>query len=135
MTTPFTLRTDQSAPDRTYTKGLIIPGSWVRAPPAPPAKGLVSANIGADDPRRRRRSASAVADSRQTLICAYISGAVLIGLLLNTLFGWTWADPVAALVVVIFAIREGFKASKGGSCTVPVSVLTGERPAEDYDHH
>jgi len=80
-------------------------------------------------------SASAIADSKQTLICAYLSGAVLIGLLLNTLFGWTWADPVAALVVVIFAVREGIEAWKGDACTVPVSVLTGERAAEDDDRH
>lgn len=80
-------------------------------------------------------SASAIADSKQTLICAYLSGAVLIGLLLNTLFGWTWADPLAALVVVIFAVREGIDAWKGDACTVPVSVLTGERAAENDDHH
>jgi len=80
-------------------------------------------------------SASAIADSKQTLICAYLSGAVLIGLLLNTLFGWSWADPIAALVVVVFAVKEGVEAWKGDSCTVPVSVLTGEREAEDEDHH
>jgi divalent metal cation (Fe/Co/Zn/Cd) transporter len=80
-------------------------------------------------------SASAIADSKQTLICAYLSGAVLIGLLLNTLLGWTWADPIAALVVVVFALREGIEAWKGDACTVPVSVLTGERAAEDDDHH
>ncbi len=80
-------------------------------------------------------SASAIADSKQTLICAYLSAAVLIGLLLNTLFGWTWADPIAALVVVGFAVKEGIEAWKGDSCTVPVSVLTGEREAEDDDHH
>lgn len=76
-------------------------------------------------------SASAIADSKQTLICAYLSAAVLIGLLLNTLFGWTWADPVTALVVVGFAVKEGIEAWKGDSCTVPVSVLTGERAADD----
>lgn len=80
-------------------------------------------------------SASAIADSKQTLICAYLSGAVLIGLLLNTLFGWTWADPIAALVVVVFAVREGIEAWKGDACTVPVSVLTGERTAEDDEGH
>lgn len=81
-------------------------------------------------------SASAVADSKQTLICAYLSAAVLIGLLLNALFGWAWADPVAALVVVIFAVREGIEAWKGDSCTVPVSALTGERELADdqYGH-
>lgn len=84
---------------------------------------------------RELGSASAIADSKQTLICAYLSGAVLIGLLLNTLFGWAWADPMAALVVVIFAVKEGIEAWRGDSCTVPVSVLTGERKAEDDDHH
>ena len=78
-------------------------------------------------------SGSAIADSKQILICAYLSGAVLIGLLLNTLFGWSWADPIAALVIVVFAVKEGIEAWKGDSCTVPVSVLTGEREADD-DH-
>lgn len=84
---------------------------------------------------RELGSASAIADSKQTLICAYLSGAVLIGLLLNTLFGWTWADPIAALVVVVFAIKEGIEAWRGDSCTVPVSVLTGEREPEHDDDH
>src|SRR5690606_17842239 len=52
-------------------------------------------------------SATAVADSKQTLICSYLSAALLTGLLLNSLFGWTWADSVAALVIVVFAVREG----------------------------
>jgi divalent metal cation (Fe/Co/Zn/Cd) transporter len=80
-------------------------------------------------------SASAIADSKQTLICAYLSAAVLIGLLLNSLFGWTWADAVAALVVVVFAVREGIEAWKGESCTVPVSALTGERETIEDPHH
>jgi divalent metal cation (Fe/Co/Zn/Cd) transporter len=84
---------------------------------------------------RELGSAAAIADSKQTLICAYLSGAVLIGLLLNTLFGWSWADPIAALVVVVFAVKEGIEAWKGDSCTVPVSALTGEREAEDEAHH
>lgn len=78
-------------------------------------------------------SASAIADSKQTLICAYLSAAVLAGLLLNSLFGWSWADPIAALVVVVFAVREGIEAWKGESCTVPISALTGERELTD-DH-
>ncbi|WP_375389104.1 cation transporter [uncultured Amnibacterium sp.] len=79
-------------------------------------------------------SASAVADSTQTLICSYLSAALLAGLLLNQLLGWTWADSVAALVVVGFAVKEGVEAWRGDACAVPVSVLTGEREHED-DHH
>jgi divalent metal cation (Fe/Co/Zn/Cd) transporter len=78
-------------------------------------------------------SASAIADSKQTLICSYLSAAVLIGLLLNTLFGWTWADPVAGLVVVVFAVREGLEAWRGDACKQPVSALTGERQIDACD--
>lgn len=81
---------------------------------------------------RELGSASAVADSKQTLICSYLSTAVLVGLLLNSLLGWTWADPIAALVIVIFAIREGLEAWKGEACTTPISELAGEREP-DHD--
>lgn len=79
---------------------------------------------------RELGSASAVADSKQTLICAYLSGALLVGLLLNALLGWAWADSIAALVIAGFALREGVEAWRGDACTAPVSVLTGEREAE-----
>ncbi|MFJ3382631.1 MULTISPECIES: cation diffusion facilitator family transporter [unclassified Curtobacterium] len=78
-------------------------------------------------------SASAIADSKQTLVCSYLSAAVLIGLLLNTLFGWTWADPIAGLVVVVFAVREGLEAWRGDACKQPVSALTGERRVDACD--
>ncbi|WP_292831471.1 cation transporter, partial [Microbacterium sp.] len=48
---------------------------------------------------RELGSKSVQADAKQLLLCIYLSGTVLIGLLLNTLFGWMWADSVAALVV------------------------------------
>ena len=80
---------------------------------------------------RELGSASAVADSKQTLICSYLSAALLVGLLLNSLFGWAWADSVAALVIVVFAVREGIEAWRGDACKVPVAALTGER---DVDH-
>jgi len=78
-------------------------------------------------------SASAVADSKQTLICSYLSAAVLVGLVLNLVFGWTWADPVAGLVIVVFAVREGLEAWRGDACKTPVSALTGERQVETCD--
>jgi divalent metal cation (Fe/Co/Zn/Cd) transporter len=77
---------------------------------------------------RELGSASAVADSKQTLICTYLSAALLAGLLLNSLFGWAWADSVAALVIAGFAVREGIEAWRGDACcAAPVAVLTGER--------
>lgn len=75
-------------------------------------------------------SASAVADSKQTLLCTYLSAALLVGLLLNTLLGWAWADSLAALVIAGFAIKEGIEAWKGDTCAVPIAALTGERAAE-----
>jgi len=78
-------------------------------------------------------SASAVADSKQTLICSYLSAAVLVGLVLNLAFEWTWADPVAGLVIVVFAVREGLEAWRGDACKTPVSALTGERQVEACD--
>jgi divalent metal cation (Fe/Co/Zn/Cd) transporter len=61
-------------------------------------------------------SASAVADSSQTLLCTYLSGVLLVGLLLNYLFGWAWADPVVALVIAAAAVREGRTAWRGEHC-------------------
>ena len=82
---------------------------------------------------RELGSASAIADSKQTLICSYLSAALLAGLLLNSLLGWAWADSVAALVIAGFAVKEGLEAWRGDACTVPVSALTGERAAETGD--
>ncbi|MPZ00020.1 MAG: cobalt transporter [Actinophytocola sp.] len=65
---------------------------------------------------RELGSNSAVADSKQTLLCAYLSGVLLVGLLLNSLFGWAWADPVVAVVIAIVAVREGREAWRGEHC-------------------
>ncbi len=70
---------------------------------------------------RRLGSASAVADSKQTLLCTYLSGVLLAGLLANSLLGWSWADPVAGLVIALVAVREGRAAWRGDACcAVPV---------------
>ncbi|WP_085369616.1 cation transporter [Leifsonia sp. NCR5] len=82
---------------------------------------------------RELGSATAVADSKQTLICTYLSAAVLIGLLLNSLFGWWWADPIAGLVIVVFAVREGIEAWKGDACATSVGMLL--EGDQDDDHH
>lgn len=80
---------------------------------------------------RELGSASAVADSKQTLICTYLSAALLVGLLLNSLLGWAWADSAAAMVIAVFAVREGIEAWKGDACcAAPIAVLTGEQEAE-----
>ncbi|MBG0832009.1 cation transporter [Planomonospora sp. ID67723] len=65
---------------------------------------------------RELGSATVVADSTQTLLCAYLSAVLLAGLVLNAAFGWSWADPIAALVIAAVAIREGLQAWKGEQC-------------------
>lgn len=58
-------------------------------------------------------SKALVAESNQTMVCVYLSAAVLLGLGLNAAFGWWWADPAAALVVAAIAVREGREAWRG----------------------
>jgi divalent metal cation (Fe/Co/Zn/Cd) transporter len=54
-----------------------------------------------------------LADSAESLFCAYLSATVLVGLVLNAALGWWWADPLAALVVVPLVIKEGLEAFEG----------------------
>jgi divalent metal cation (Fe/Co/Zn/Cd) transporter len=72
---------------------------------------------------RELGSASVVADSKQTLLCTYLSAVLLAGLVLNALLGWSWADPLAALVIAGFAVREGVEAWRGESCWAPATSL------------
>lgn len=65
---------------------------------------------------RELGSTSAVADSKQTLLCTYLSGVLLVGLLMNSLLGWSWADPVVALIIAVVAVREGRQAWQGQHC-------------------
>ncbi|MBU3749533.1 MAG: hypothetical protein FGM52_03635 [Mycobacterium sp.] len=71
---------------------------------------------------RELGSRSAVADSKQTLLCTYLSAVLLVGLGLNSLFGWSWADPIAGLVIAAVAIREGLEAWKGRNCCAPMPM-------------
>jgi divalent metal cation (Fe/Co/Zn/Cd) transporter len=65
---------------------------------------------------RELGSLSAVADSKQTLLCTYLSAVLLVGLVLNGAFSWSWADPVAALVIAVIAVKEGLAAWRGDTC-------------------
>jgi divalent metal cation (Fe/Co/Zn/Cd) transporter len=61
-------------------------------------------------------SAATVKEGAQNMVCAYLSVALLAGLLLNALAGWWWADPAAALVIAAVALREGRESWKGEAC-------------------
>lgn len=65
---------------------------------------------------RELGSTTVVADSKQTLLCTYLSAVLLLGLLLNALLGWWFADPLVGLVVAALAVREGIDAWKGDAC-------------------
>ncbi|MGP3979826.1 cation transporter [Streptomyces sp. KR80] len=68
---------------------------------------------------RELGSASAVADSKQTLLCTYLSAVLLVGLVLNATLGWSWADPIAALVIAAIAVKEGRDAWQAKGCCAP----------------
>ncbi|MGC5311522.1 cation transporter [Micromonospora zamorensis] len=72
---------------------------------------------------RELGSASAVADSKQTLLCTYLSAVLLVGLTVNSLFGWWWADPAAALTIAAVAVKEGRDAWRGDTCCDPAAAL------------
>ncbi|WP_028272470.1 cation transporter [Arthrobacter sp. UNC362MFTsu5.1] len=80
---------------------------------------------------RELGSKTAVADSKQTLLCTYLSAVLLVGLVLNSTLGWWWADAGAALVIAGIAVREGINAWRGDvCCTVP---HTGTASADEDD--
>ena len=61
-------------------------------------------------------SAATVSEASQNQLCAYLSIALLVGLLANALAGWWWADPAAALVIAAVAVKEGRESWRGESC-------------------
>ncbi|BCW37377.1 hypothetical protein StoSoilA2_34330 [Arthrobacter sp. StoSoilA2] len=76
---------------------------------------------------RELGSKTAVADSKQTLLCTYLSAVLLIGLVLNSRLGWWWADAGAALVIAAVAVREGINAWRGDvCCAVPAAAVSNE---------
>ena len=75
---------------------------------------------------RELGSRSAVTDSKQTLLCTYLSAVLLVGLVLNATLGWSWADPIAALVIAGVAVKEGLEAWRGDNCCAPTFAASAE---------
>ena len=71
-------------------------------------------------------SASVVADSKQLLLCSYLSAVLLVGLVINSTLGWSWANPVAGLLIAALAVREGRNALRGNVCCTPPAALIAE---------
>ena len=74
-------------------------------------------------------SAATAGEGRQNMLCAYLAGALLVGLLGNALVGAWWLDPVVGLLIAAVAVREGLEAWRGEGCCVS-SPLDGARFAE-----
>jgi divalent metal cation (Fe/Co/Zn/Cd) transporter len=79
--------------------------------PTMPLLALVKRRVG-----HRLQSAATVKEASQTQLCAYLSVALLAGLLANAVLGWWWADPAAALVIAALAVREGRESWRGEGC-------------------
>ncbi len=99
------LRLEQ--PEKSAVGIALAAASLIVMPPLARAKRRVAAQIA---------SPALQADSRQTGLCACLSAILLGGLVLNALFGWWWADPVAGLAMVPFIAGEGRQALRGERC-------------------
>ena len=87
-----------------------------------PALGVAKQRLG-----NRLGSGATAGEGTQNLLCAYLAGAVLVGLLANQFFGWWWLDAVAGLAIAGVAVREGLEAWRGENCcAVPGLDATGE---------
>jgi divalent metal cation (Fe/Co/Zn/Cd) transporter len=70
---------------------------------------------------------------RQNILCAYLAGALLVGLLGNTLFGAWWLDPVVGLLIAAVAVKEGREAWSGKGCACASDPLSGFAGVDDFD--
>ena len=98
----------REAPDESIVGIVLAAVSLVIMPLLVRSKRTVAKAIG---------SRALAADATQTAICTYLSAILLAGLLLNALFGWWWADPLAALIMVPIIAKEGFEALRGEQCS------------------
>lgn len=95
-------------PETSYAGIVIAALSLVVMPLLARAKRNVAAQL---------NSRAMLADSKQTDICSYLSAILLGGLLLNAFFGWWWADPFAALLMLPIIAKEGVRALCGKTCS------------------
>jgi divalent metal cation (Fe/Co/Zn/Cd) transporter len=94
-------------PQASWTGVTLSVVTLVTMPPLARAKLRVGEQLG---------SSATASESRQTMLCAYLSAALLAGLLANAALEWWWADPIAALVIAGVAAREGREAWRGDAC-------------------
>jgi divalent metal cation (Fe/Co/Zn/Cd) transporter len=98
---------DRQAPDASVVGLVLAAASLIVMPLLANAKRRIAVAMG---------SGALAAESRQTMLCTYLSAILLGGLILNAALGWWWADPIAALVMVPIIAREGIDAVRGRAC-------------------
>ena len=94
-------------PDETLVGILLAVGSLVFMPMLGIAKQRIADQLG---------SAATKGEGRQNMLCAYLAGALLVGLLGNALAGAWWLDPVVGLLIAVVAVKEGREAWRGDAC-------------------
>jgi divalent metal cation (Fe/Co/Zn/Cd) transporter len=94
-------------PDASYVGIALASVTLVTMPPLAIAKARVG---------ERLNSSATKSEGRQNMVCAYLSGALLVGLGANAIAGWWWADPLTGLVIAAVAVREGRQAWRGDAC-------------------
>jgi divalent metal cation (Fe/Co/Zn/Cd) transporter len=95
-------------PAVSWTGVALAAVTLVVMPPLAGAKRRVGTALG---------SSATTSESRQTMLCAYLSAALLVGLLANAVAGWWWADPAVALLIAAVALTEARDAWRGESCS------------------
>jgi divalent metal cation (Fe/Co/Zn/Cd) transporter len=98
----------KKAPEHSVPGIVLASASLIAMPLLSRAKRKVGHALG---------SAAMHADAKQTEFCTYLSAILLAGLLLNALFGYWWADPVAGLAMVPIIAKEGIEGLRGKTCT------------------
>lgn len=107
---------DGARPDVSWVGIALSAGSVIAMPYLAIAKQRLADRLG---------SAATKGEGRQNMLCAYLAGALLLGLLGNALFGAWWLDPVVGLIIAGLAVKEGREAWRGEGCCVG-SPLPGD---------
>ncbi len=118
-------------PEESLVGILLAAGSVVIMPILGIAKQRLAIQLG---------SAATKGEGRQNMLCAYLAGALLIGLLGNALFGAWWLDPIVGLLIAAVAVQEGVEAWRGDECddcgpvgfgSLPDSTFSADRACGD----
>jgi divalent metal cation (Fe/Co/Zn/Cd) transporter len=98
---------DAHRPETSWVGIGLAVATLATMPPLALAKGRVAQRLG---------SSATASEGRQNMLCAYLSAALLVGLVANAALGWWWADPLVALGIAGVAVREARDAWRGESC-------------------